>query len=376
MTDATSNSFILSHNDGDDGPYTEVELRELLALGSVSPGAYVWTTGWTEWKPVREAFPGGGGAAKRLSATRTAAAVAAGRRTGGRPSAPVAPYLADAPGGYHLPPPAEEKAIPLPKPRSAMRVPIWIFAGCLALAIVVLVLSQIVKSRDGASGAQVRAEPQSPTSTPRLPRKVATPDPQPVTLSSVLPPAPTRSPTPEPPATPEPPDGSARSLRKVIRAEARHPAEDGLAGSRFPVSADGAAGSSGMAAPVRVGYTTYQVLSANVYRQLPGDSAQRHAPDSGAYIVVKVTVRNNDMDQRTIPPFKLRDADGAEYGTSSNAVWLKDHIGLLDELNPGVSKTGLILFDAPADRAYALKVSGGYASGESTLIPLHIGSQL
>ena len=49
---------------------------------------------------------------------------------------------------------------------------------------------------------------------------------------------------------------------------------------------------------------------------------------------------------------------------------LDGSIGILDDLNPSVSKQGFVVFDVPRNHTYRLKVSGGFWSGESALIKL------
>jgi hypothetical protein len=83
-----------------------------------------------------------------------------------------------------------------------------------------------------------------------------------------------------------------------------------------------------------------------------------------------LSVRNDDKKPRNIPPFKLIDNRGAEYQTSSKAWGVEDNIGVIESLNPSVTKNGLIVFDVPKSRSYKLKVSGGYWSKEDALIEI------
>jgi len=54
---------------------------------------------------------------------------------------------------------------------------------------------------------------------------------------------------------------------------------------------------------------------------------------------------------------------------SLKAVFMDNSFGILKRLNPGVSSRGYVVFDVPTGK-YALKVSGGFASGDSALIDL------
>jgi Domain of unknown function (DUF4352) len=88
------------------------------------------------------------------------------------------------------------------------------------------------------------------------------------------------------------------------------------------------------------------------------------------YLFVDLTVSNNDNQARTIPPFKLVDENGSEY-ESSGIGWAADGaIGLIEDLNPSVSKRGLVVFDVPQERKYQMKLSGGYWSGKYANVEL------
>ena len=83
-----------------------------------------------------------------------------------------------------------------------------------------------------------------------------------------------------------------------------------------------------------------------------------------------MTVRNDDKEARSIAPFKLVDDTGAQYETSAKAWSVEGSIGVLDSLNPGVSKQGYIVFDVPKGKHYKLAVSGGYWSSDKAVIDL------
>lgn len=121
---------------------------------------------------------------------------------------------------------------------------------------------------------------------------------------------------------------------------------------------------------VSIGYTTYVAWQSYWTDRLTDNPHMHKAPDA-KYLVVEVSVRNDDKKERSIPPFKLVDESGREYGKSSNAYALSDHIGPLSSLNPDVQKDGYIVFDCPPGRTYALRVSGGYWSSDSATIALN-----
>jgi hypothetical protein len=121
---------------------------------------------------------------------------------------------------------------------------------------------------------------------------------------------------------------------------------------------------------VNIGYTSYVAWSSYWTDRLTDNQYSHTAPDA-KYLVVKVTVRNDDSKERSIPPFKLIDSAGREYSTSSNGYILDGHIGALSSLNPDVQKDGFIVFDCPPGRDYKLQVRGGYWSSDSANIELN-----
>ena len=88
------------------------------------------------------------------------------------------------------------------------------------------------------------------------------------------------------------------------------------------------------------------------------------------YLFVDLTVRNNDKKARMVPPFTLVDENGAEYEASNHGWAVEGSIGLIDSLNPSVSKQGFVVFDVPQNRDYRLKLSGGYWSLEDAFVQL------
>lgn len=121
---------------------------------------------------------------------------------------------------------------------------------------------------------------------------------------------------------------------------------------------------------VNIGYTTYVAWQSYWTDRLTDNQYMHKYPDA-KYLLIEVSVRNDDKKERSIPPFKLIDEAGREYGESSNAYALEDHIGALTSLNPDVQKDGYIVFDCPPNRNYQLHTSGGYWSSDSANIELN-----
>lgn len=118
---------------------------------------------------------------------------------------------------------------------------------------------------------------------------------------------------------------------------------------------------------VYVGYW-YYICQGVQWRKSIGDEYTLHYPDA-KFLVVDLQAGNEDRTASMLPPAKLVDTQGREYDASSEGIWLFNSFDLLKKLNPGVTSRGYIVFDVPRG-TYALKVSGGFKSGESELIDL------
>lgn len=105
---------------------------------------------------------------------------------------------------------------------------------------------------------------------------------------------------------------------------------------------------------VRVGYTTYTVFQSE-WPSLWSSDLQFNQRPNAMYLLVLMAVRNDDKKARMIPPFKLVDENGAEYEATGIGS-----MGILESLNPSVSKQGSVVFDVPKVHKYRLKLSDGY----------------
>jgi hypothetical protein len=121
---------------------------------------------------------------------------------------------------------------------------------------------------------------------------------------------------------------------------------------------------------IHVGYTSYLVSGSWWSTRLSSNQFLDQRPNA-RYLFVDLTVRNDDTKPRTVPPFKLNDDNGAEYDASDRGLQVEGSIGIIENLNPSVSKRGYVVFDVPSDRNYRLKLSGGYWSSEAAFVRLN-----
>lgn len=118
-----------------------------------------------------------------------------------------------------------------------------------------------------------------------------------------------------------------------------------------------------------VGYMSYLVAKSWWSKKLSDNPFDTQQPDA-MFLFLQVVVRNDDKQARSIAPFKLVDENGAECDVSSKAIFTKGHINIGGDLNPGVQKEGVVVFDVLLNHKYCLKVSGGFSSSENALIKI------
>lgn len=96
----------------------------------------------------------------------------------------------------------------------------------------------------------------------------------------------------------------------------------------------------------------------------------------GKFIVVDATLTNNASDAKTFSSmmFKIVDEQGRNFEALTDAnlmMILEDQNLFLESVNPGMSRTGVFVFEVPADvETYSLEISGGLWSGSKTVIRL------
>ena len=120
----------------------------------------------------------------------------------------------------------------------------------------------------------------------------------------------------------------------------------------------------------KVGTMKYKVQGIE-WREGLGNEYVGKTADS-RYLLVSLLIKNEDKDNRSIPPFTLVDTAGNSYDQAAgDSMYLGDYAVIFDNLNPGVQKKGILVFDVPPDNHYNLVVSGGYWSGEEAQVKLN-----
>jgi Domain of unknown function (DUF4352) len=124
----------------------------------------------------------------------------------------------------------------------------------------------------------------------------------------------------------------------------------------------------GMNDSVRVGYWSYRV-NGKKWASSVGSEMMPQTADA-KFLILAMSVRNEDKTASTLPPVKLVDEQGREFEQSSAGMMLENAFGPLKQLNPSVQSNGLVLFDVPRGK-YWVVVSGGMTSGETAKIDLN-----
>ena len=121
----------------------------------------------------------------------------------------------------------------------------------------------------------------------------------------------------------------------------------------------------GVGTEVEVGKLAYKVNGVEEMSEIKAEYMDT-LTTSGKFIIVDMTIKNNDKEARFVDTemFRLVDADGTEFSTKSEADMYINESDLgffLSEINPKMDKTGKVAFEVPADATdLQLQVSSGF----------------
>jgi len=120
----------------------------------------------------------------------------------------------------------------------------------------------------------------------------------------------------------------------------------------------------GIQQEVNIDKFAYTVNSVEETKQITAQYLDPITSDSGKFVVVNVTFKNNDKAARMLDTelFKLTTADGTEYSADTDADFNLngDATMFMEDVNPNATRTGKIAFEVPADASeYTLNVSSG-----------------
>ena len=128
---------------------------------------------------------------------------------------------------------------------------------------------------------------------------------------------------------------------------------------------------TGQAVPV--GYLGYKVQKSWFADKLAENKTAK-ARTGESYLLVEMAIVNTDRKPRRVPALKVVDENQKEFGTSDTAKSVEGSVGAIDQLEPGMSKRVLAIFEVPANRQYRLKIPGFSSSDEAIieLLPVSI----
>lgn len=131
---------------------------------------------------------------------------------------------------------------------------------------------------------------------------------------------------------------------------------------------------------VETGELAYKVTNVEATSELKSNNEFiESATTEGQFVLIDIEAYNNDKDARMVDSsmFKVLDNKGREFDPSSDSevMMVVDEAMdfFLQDINPGLSKTGKLVFELPADaESYSLQVSSGFgwSGGEYETIKL------
>ena len=88
---------------------------------------------------------------------------------------------------------------------------------------------------------------------------------------------------------------------------------------------------------VNIGYTSYSVFRSWWSSRLSDNQLFNEKPDA-MFLFIDLAILNNDKTPRSVTPLKLIDENGAVYEAVFKGWAVKESIGVLERINPGVKK--------------------------------------
>ncbi|MBU2753454.1 DUF4352 domain-containing protein [Acidithiobacillus sp. CV18-2] len=98
------------------------------------------------------------------------------------------------------------------------------------------------------------------------------------------------------------------------------------------------------------------------------------APTGAHFLIIEIAVKNLQRSPISLETSEVTvfGPDGSKYEASSNTIYLRHAFPLLADLNPGITKKMLIMFEVPnslTKKNFSLRFQGG-ATGHSVTVPM------
>jgi hypothetical protein len=120
---------------------------------------------------------------------------------------------------------------------------------------------------------------------------------------------------------------------------------------------------------VELGYLNYAVWGARWYENSSNAPYLNIKPEY-SYLLIEITLRNDSDRQKVSPRFKLIDENKVYYNISKKYWTGVGNQRSMRSLNPGVTKEGYIVFDAPQNHHYKLRVSDPSQAGAYAFVEI------
>lgn len=152
-------------------------------------------------------------------------------------------------------------------------------------------------------------------------------------------------------------------------------------------TAAGTAGAANTEAPAEAAYIIGDTVDAGEVGVVVNSASEQESFESdnqfidavttdGKFIVVEATLTNNAKEAKTFLSnmFEVVDDQGRTFQTLTDAnlmMMLGDQNLFVEQVNPGMSRTGVFVFEVPADvDSYSLEVAEGLFSSKKAVIKL------
>lgn len=125
---------------------------------------------------------------------------------------------------------------------------------------------------------------------------------------------------------------------------------------------------------IAVDYLTYKITSVETPLRIGNDFFNKET--TGKFVIVNFEIRNDAKETKQIftPRFNLQDQFGRKYDRlSDDLIYVDDSIGFGEQLQPGVTKSGSIIFEIPKDSMdLSLVISGDWLSTAKVVVSLKL----
>ena len=120
---------------------------------------------------------------------------------------------------------------------------------------------------------------------------------------------------------------------------------------------------------VKVGYLTFAAWNAQWHEKSSNNEYLNVKPDS-CYLLIEITLKNDSTRRKIKPLFILIGERGFSYEPSKKWYIGVGNLNDFEQLSPGVSRDGYIVFDVRKNLQYTLRVSASHRPNYYALVEI------